>query len=210
MTQSDLSVPRGAAGASGLGRFRWDTVADTWWWSDGMFRLYGYEPGAVEPSLERFLQHKDPRDLARIDAVFTRCMAEGGAFSCYHRIQDAQGRPKTVVAVGSGLRDEADTRTVVMEGFLVDVSAGTRTEAEAALHAVLQTRAGIEQVKGAVMLVHGLDADAAFDLLRGYSQVYNKKLADLVAAVLVAFRSRESAETVRRGELDTILWNAAQ
>ena len=210
MTQSELTVPRRAAGASGLGRFRWDTVADTWWWSDEMFRLYGYEPGAVEPSLDRFLQHKDPRDMARVDAVFTRCLAEGGPFSCYHRIRDTRGRTKTVVAVGSGTRDDADTRTVVMEGFLVDVSAGTRTDAEAALQAVLATRAGIEQVKGAIMLVHGLEADAAFDLLRGYSQVYNKKIVDLVAAVLVAFRARASSETVRRSELDTILWDAAR
>jgi hypothetical protein len=203
-----VGAAQGAVQLPEVGQFSWDTTSDTWWWSDGLFRLYGYEPGAVAPSLECFLKHKDPRDMARIDAVFGRSLAEGGPFSCYHRIIDAHGVSKTVVAVGIGTRDEAGTRTVLLQGFLVDVGTSRQREAEAALQQVLKSRAGIEQVKGALMLLHGLDADGAFAVLRGYSQIYNRKLSSIVEAVLESFRRRDSSESVQRHELDRMLWDA--
>ncbi|MCW2514319.1 MAG: histidine kinase [Mycobacterium sp.] len=48
----------------------------------------------------------------------------------------------------------------------------------------LQTRAPIEQAKGMLMAIHGIDADRAFDLLRQESQDRNIRLA-VVAAELV-------------------------
>jgi len=194
---------------SGVGRFECNTVTDSWWWSDALYHVYGYEPGAVEPSMNTFLQHKDPRDRARIDVVLDRCVSEGGPFSCYHRIIDAHGRQKMVVVVGFGERDDSDTKTVRMHGFMVDVSSVTREEVNAAMGSALKNRAGIEQVKGAIMMVYGLDADAAFAVLRGHSQVYNIKLTAIVAAVLSAFQERGTAEAVTRGELDRMLWDAA-
>ena len=199
----------GIEGSSGVGQFKWDRDTDTWWWSDGMYRLYGYEPQEIQPSMEAFLQHKDPRDMARIDEVFNRCLREGGPFSCYHRVIDTRGKHKTVVVVGYGDRDAENTRTELMHGFMVDVTAGGQQETSEALQAALKNRAGIEQVKGAIMLVHGLDADAAFALLRGHSQVYNKKVAAIVSDLLVAFQERSTPEAITRGELDRMLWDAA-
>jgi len=196
-------------GGYGVGQFEWNTDTGAWFWSDGMFRIYGYAPEAVQPSLERFLQHKDPRDMSRIDSVFDRCLSEGGPFSCYHRIIDAQGKRKTVVVVGYGERDADDTRTVLMHGFMVDVTASGQREVSEALQGALKNRGAIEQVKGAIMLVHGLDEDAAFALLRGHSQIYNKKVASIVADLLDAIRNRPSSETISRGELDRMLWDAA-
>jgi hypothetical protein len=199
----------GVEGDHGVGQFEWNHLTGSWSWSDGMFHLYGYEPGSVEPSMERFLQHKDPRDMARIDAVFNRCLAEGGPFSCYHRVIDARGRHKIVVVVGYGERDAENTRTVLMHGFMVDVTTSGERETSAALQAALKNRAAIDQVKGMIMLVHGLSADAAFALLRGHSQVYNKKVSAIVDDLLLAFENRPTAESISRGELDRMLWDAA-
>jgi hypothetical protein len=122
---------------------------------------------------------------------------------------DAQGKHKIVVVVGYGERDADNTRTVLMHGFMVDVTASGQRETSEALQAALKNRGAIEQVKGAIMLVHGLDEDAAFALLRGHSQVYNKKVAAIVTDLLDAFRNRSSSETISRGELDRMLWDAA-
>jgi len=208
--QASTGTPSESPARSTVGQFTWDTVADVWWWSDELYRLYGYQPSSVKPTLKRFLQHKDPRDSAQIDLVFTQCAQEGGPFSCHHRIIDADGVAKTVVAIGFGHRNAADTNTNLMQGFLVEVTSSGDSDSEAALQSLLLSRASIEQVKGALMLVHGLSADAAFSLLRGYSQVYNKKLAVIVVGVLEAFRSRPPAAAVSRGELDRILWDSAQ
>ena len=75
--------PRTAAlaGAAGVGEFEWDTVTNDWWWSDALFSLYGYQPEAVKPSLKIFLQHKDPRDQARIDARLQPLPRQGRTFN---------------------------------------------------------------------------------------------------------------------------------
>lgn len=210
LTGSDARPLVGARERSaGVGEFRWDTTTDVWWWSDGLYRLLGYEPLAVEPSMDRFLHHKDPRDRAKVEAVFDQCLAEGGAFSCYHHIIDAQSRRRTVVAVGQGDRDTADTRTVAINGFLVDVTASGRQETNAALQAALQHRAGIEQVKGILMLVHGLDPDAAFGVLRGHSQLYNAKVSAIVVELLKLIGERGGMQAITRSGVDRMLQDAA-
>jgi hypothetical protein len=45
-----------------------------------------------------------------------------------------------------------------------------------AIGAVTERRLMIEQVKGMLMLIYGVDADGAFDLLRRQSQQHNVKL----------------------------------
>jgi hypothetical protein len=205
---SSQSTVSGQDRSDAVGQFVWNLVTDTWWWSEALYRLLGYEPGAVAPTLERFLQHKAPEDQARVDAVFSRCLAEGGPFSCYHHVVDAHGARMTVVAVGHGDRDSTDSQTVAINGFIVDVTGSRRQETNAELQATLAHRAAIEQVKGVVMLVYGLDADAAFRMLVGHSQIANKKVSAIVDDVLKAIDTRSPTDTIRRSEVDRLLRDA--
>ena len=54
-----------------------------------------------------------------------------------------------------------------------------------AVQAITERRALIEQSKGMLMFVYGIDADAAFELLRRQSQNHNVKLRDLAAQILL-------------------------
>jgi hypothetical protein len=191
-----------------VGQFVWDVRADTWWWSDALYRLLGYEPGVVTPSLERFLQHKARENQAVVDTVFSRCLTEGDPFSCYHHVVDTHGVRKTVVAVGHGDRDAADSQTVAINGFIVDVTGSSRHETNAALQATLVNRAAIEQVKGVVMLVYGLSADAAFQMLVGHSQIANKKVSAIANAMVSALDQRSPTEIISRSEVDRMLRDA--
>ena len=47
-----------------------------------------------------------------------------------------------------------------------------------------QVRPMIEQVKGMLMFVYGIDADEAFDILRGQSQNHNIKLRLIAEQIL--------------------------
>ena len=98
--------------------------------------------------------------------------------------------------------------TVSINGFIVDVTGSSRQETDAALKATLANRAAIEQVKGVVMLVYGLNADAAFQMLVGHSSIANKKLSAIVGAVLSALDERRPTETISRSEVDRILRDA--
>ena len=210
MSAVSLSSQRPVNGQvrSEVAQFVWDVRTDTWWWSDGLFHLLGYEPDAVTPSLQRFLEHKAPEDLAQVDAVFSRCLNDGGPFSCYHHIVDVRGVRKTVVAVGHGDRDSDDSQTVTITGFIVDVTGSSRQEANVALQATLATRAAIEQTKGVLMLVYGLNADAAFQMLAGHSSIANKKVAAIADAMVSALDRRSPTDTVNRSEVDRMLRDA--
>lgn len=63
---------------------------------------------------------------------------------------------------------------------------------------ITEHRAVIEQAKGMLMLVYGLDAGAAFDLLKWRSQKSNTKLRTLAEQLIHEFRDvREQAITAR-------------
>jgi transcriptional regulator with GAF, ATPase, and Fis domain len=52
------------------------------------------------------------------------------------------------------------------------------------LQLALNSRVVIEQAKGALARTHGIDVDAAFELLRGYARANNRKLVDLARIVV--------------------------
>ena len=77
------------------------------------------------------------------------------------------------------------------------------------LAAIVEQRATIEQAKGMLMFVYGIDADAAFDVMRKQSQENNVKLrliAEQILKDLVAL-SRDRGP-VRRLAFDGLLTTA--
>lgn len=52
-----------------------------------------------------------------------------------------------------------------------------------AVQAISDSRALIEQTKGMLMFVYGIDADAAFDILKMQSQTHNVKLRVLAESI---------------------------
>lgn len=81
-----------------------------------------------------------------------------------------------MVVVGDRIVDD-DGAVIGTHGFYVDVStAPDQDVVTERLAEIAQNRAGIEQAKGMLMLVYGIDGDAAFDLLKWLSQQSNVKL----------------------------------
>jgi len=52
------------------------------------------------------------------------------------------------------------------------------------LQGALTSRVVIEQAKGALARIHGVDVDRAFGLLRGYARSHNRRLSELAHAVV--------------------------
>ncbi len=65
-------------------------------WSDELYRIYGWEPGAVTPGLETLLQRVDPADVKRVRAETERA----------HRVQPGAPIEYRI------LRDEGELRTL--------------------------------------------------------------------------------------------------
>jgi hypothetical protein len=78
----------------------------------------------------------------------------------------------------------------------------------AAVQDISSRRAIIEQAKGMLMLLHDIEDQAAFDLLRWRSQAANVKLRDLAVEVVKEFRRLGSGTLAPKIDYDKALMNA--
>ncbi|MGN6130951.1 MAG: PAS and ANTAR domain-containing protein [Nocardioidaceae bacterium] len=189
-----MTIPPPVADPVLVGSFHYSSATDTLTWSDPVYLMHGFRPGDVVPSVDLVLSHKHPEDRDEAARAIQRVCATGEPFSCWHRIVDAAGAQRHVLSVGAGTFDDHGFVTGYA-GYISDVSEMLRRsvnrEVEEALDGLSRSRPTIEQVKGALMITYALDPDAAFELLRRYSQLANVKVRDV---------AREFAEAMADGD----------
>jgi PAS domain S-box-containing protein len=161
-----------------VGSLRLYFAGQRWEWSDEVARMHGYKPGTVVPTTELLLKHKHPEDRARVATSLTELLEHGTPFSSQHRIVDTNGRSRHVLVVGDRMLDD-DGTAIGTIGFYVDLTESRRREMDSVVADLAESRAVIEQAKGMVMLVYGIDAQHAFDVLQWRSQTTNTKLRAL-------------------------------
>lgn len=182
------------------GTFRLDLTTGAWWWSDETFRMHGFEPGEVVPTTALVLAHKHPDDQARVRRILDDSMRTGQPFSSVHRILDARSRERTLVIVGEGRRDPETQDVVELAGHFIDVTESVaqtaRALAAADIAAAAETRGRIEQAKGILGVVCGVDPDEAFAVLTRVSNDRNIPIRELARDVVAAGTSggREGRE----------------
>jgi anti-anti-sigma factor len=131
-------------------------------------------------------------------------------FSLLYRIIDAAGQLRWALIAGEGTLDDAEAVTGI-RGYLIDVTEsqarGRSREVASGLRKAMASRATIEQAKGALMLVYGLDAEAAFSLLSWQSQRSNIKLRDLAERLVAVVGGDAYASAAIRQRLDEIVYS---
>jgi aryl carrier-like protein len=205
-------VEQALAGApQRVGWFRFYFQEQRWEWSEQVQRMHGYEPGTVIPTTELVLAHKHPDDRHQVAKTIDDMLRTHRAFSTRHRILDTSGAVHHVVVVGDQLTDPQDV-VIGTHGYYVDItptSDRTRDDVITAKVAeITEHRAVIEQAKGMLMLVYGLDAVAAFDLLRWRSQESNVKLRRLAQQVVEDFCAVRDKAIGSRSAFDHMLLTA--
>lgn len=164
-------------------------------WSLALFAMHGFAPGEVVPTLDLMVAHCHPEDRAHLSGLMR---TRDGLRAGQYRLLDAHGTEHWVA-----LTVEADRATQVLEARVLDLTARhTRAGAEAAnamLEAATESRAVIDQAKGALRLLYGIDETSAFALLRWSSQQHNVKVRTLAERVVeVCERGLPLPEPVRR------------
>src|SRR5882757_9174421 len=150
-----------------VGWFRFYFDDERWEWSPQVERMHGYLPGSVTPTTQMVLAHKHPDDYRQIADTLDLIRQSRQPFTSRHRIIDAGGRVHHVVVVGDLLRED-DGPVIGTHGYYVDITPTERERQDAmtaAVAVIAEARAHIEQTKGMLMLVYGMDAVAAFELL---------------------------------------------
>jgi hypothetical protein len=195
LSEGQQDVDADAHRAVGWFRFYFDD--DRWEWSPEVQALHGYPPGSVTPTTDLVLSHKHPDDRAHVAATLDEIRQRHQAFSTRHRIVDTAGDIHHVIVVADTLTDLSGT-VIGTHGFYLDVTPAQDRDAErlnAAIAEIAENRAIIEQAKGMLMVVYGITADAAFELLRWRSQEANVKLRRLAAQVVDDFVNLAQDET---------------
>lgn len=179
-----------------FGHFSYTLASESWWWSDSVYSIHGFAPGEIVPTTDLILAHKHPEDAELAAGVISSVLESGERFSVWHRIIDAQNRVRRVLSVGGGVRDRAGELLHIC-GTMVDLTEPMRRDTardiDEAVRRSAESRAAIEQTKGAIMLACGVDEDTAFELLRRYSQQTNVKVRELAVDL--------TAEVANGGEL---------
>ncbi|MCL7744104.1 diguanylate cyclase [Guyparkeria hydrothermalis] len=134
-------------------------------WSDEIFRIFGYEPGEVEPTYKLFLDAVHPADRERIQAAVEQAMREGTAYNVEHRIYRKDGKLRFIQSRGRAEPREAPRR---LYGTVQDVTARRRADEERR-----QAAAIIESTHEGIMVTDEdgliLRVNPAFTELMGYS-----------------------------------------
>lgn len=200
--------PQPATDELQAGSFRFWFLGQRWEWSDEVARMHGYEPGTVTPTTDLLLSHKHPQDRRHVQELLDRALHTGDSFSSRHRFIDTGGREHSVLVLADRMYDDRGA-VVGTEGYYVDLTASFDDARRAALDESLpdlfESRAAIEQAKGALMLVYRVDADEAFKLLQWRSQQTNTKLRLLAAQLVSEFARVEADVGALRHELDHLL-----
>jgi hypothetical protein len=191
-----------------VGWFRFYFEDQRWEWSEQVQRMHGYEPGTVSPTTELVLAHKHPDDRREVAKTIDEMLLTHRAFSTRHRILDTRGDTHQVVVVGDQLTN-AEGTVIGTHGYYVDITPSADSVREDLITArvaeITEHRAVIEQAKGMLMLVYGLDSQSAFDLLKWRSQSTNVKLRLLAEKIVEEFRAVRDDGITSRAAFDHAL-----
>jgi PAS domain S-box-containing protein len=126
---------------TGAGLYHWNVTTDEVTWTDEMFRLLGYEPGAVTPTAERYLDHVHPDDRDVLAAATAGSRAGADAIAeVRHRLVRVDGTVRTIDVRAQSVGEPGGPLLYVL-GVARDVT----DEVELQRHAELVRRAADHQ-----------------------------------------------------------------
>jgi PAS domain S-box-containing protein len=210
-TELDQALSGGQA--QSVGRFKYFINEERWEWSDEVQRIHGYEHGEMPtPSTETVLSHKHPDDYSHVVGALEDTRRSKAAFSTRYRMIDKQGKEHRITVVGDLMYDDAGA-VLGTQGFVIDVSSAEATYQQRVSDGIayaVDRRAAIEQAKGMIGVVYGLDEAAAFELLVWLSQRSNIKLRTLAERLVIRFRELSSPALPVRGVYDNALMSLSE
>jgi hypothetical protein len=195
----DLSRALGLGTNLLVGRYRVELDSGNWWWSEEVYTMHGWKRNEVEPGLEALRSRKHPDDRSRVVRAAGEALRLGRPFACAHRIVDRSGRTRSVVVTGQGsLSPESHSPELV--GYVVDVTPvqkeALERKSDGAVNRAFVSQAMIEQAKGVIVAVRGVDEAAATELLAEAAKRVGVSLRLAADQVMAALRAREDGVAV--------------
>ena len=176
-----------------MGDYDWHIGTDTTRWSDQMFRIYGYEPGAFHPTYEQFLAHLHPEDRDRVAEIHQRAYATGESYEMLERIVRADGQTRFLASTGQIVQDE-DGTPVRMRGTCVDVT--ERVTAECAREQNAARFRGLAESCPQAILVVSADGEVLQANGRAATLLGGDPIGRRMSAVFPAVRAQDGGQAL--------------
>ena len=111
-----------------LGSWEWNILTGTKTWSDENYRIFGYDPGSIQPTYEIFAQAIHPQDRDRVLQA-ARATLEDERASCdlECRIVRPSGEVRHIHCRGEVTRNDAG-RPLQMAGTVLDITERKQTQ----------------------------------------------------------------------------------
>jgi PAS domain S-box-containing protein len=186
------------------GRWAWTLDTDEILWSDGVYSVYGLEPGSITPTSEWVFAGIHPDDRERVIRNIDRMKETGELAPLEYRFIRADGTVRHINAV-RGVAEERDGRPYRVVGWLRDVTEERRAEREIAAHvAVSEALAGWSAFEPGVQallanLCHALEFEAAVLWLPDGGALVARGFWQSAAAHLGEFEQETRRARVPRG-----------
>jgi len=119
---------------SHTGSWAWSPAAlRTSYWSEEMFRIYGFDPREPAPTAEAFWQRVHPADLDRVRDLLLKAAQQSTEYDHEHRIVLPDGTLKHIHAIGHPVLDEGG-QLIEYVGTAMDVTERKLAEDELRQH----------------------------------------------------------------------------
>ncbi|HJW25390.1 MAG TPA: EAL domain-containing protein [Rhodocyclaceae bacterium] len=92
-----------------IGNWERDMRSNQLWWSDECYRLFGYQPGAIQPSYTTFLQHVHPEDRGRVIRAMPATSEGAATFEVEFRAVTVSGETRHFANHGRLFTDDKGT-----------------------------------------------------------------------------------------------------
>jgi PAS domain S-box-containing protein len=112
-----------------LGSWEWHLESGRLQWSDEVYRIWGFTPGAFTPSYEKFIDSIYPEDRELVEKFITAALQNEVLFSIDHRIVLPDGGVRFVHEEARLFRDEAG-KALNVAGTVQDITEHKQAEQE--------------------------------------------------------------------------------
>ena len=106
---------------AGLGSWTLNIFSGEAYWSDQRYRIFGYEPGAVEPTINNFKKSLHPDDRYRVISELMDAFKTQKIFNTECQIVQPGGGERTIHIVGKTVQGD-DQKGSYMSGTVMDIT----------------------------------------------------------------------------------------
>ncbi|TZE81087.1 diguanylate cyclase [Calorimonas adulescens] len=121
MLKNDIEKFKKVEMLSHLGSYEVDLKTGKTIWSDGMFRIFGYEPGSFEPTKEKRIEFTYPDDKELVRKSIDKAINEKCSFTIENRIVRSDGSIRWILSTGYVESNEYDEAEKFI-GSLLDIT----------------------------------------------------------------------------------------